>query len=273
MSQPTISIIGLGWLGMPLAEALLTAGHRVLGSTTTPDKVALLRLKGIDAQQLSLNPQPVGELAPLLAADVLVVNVPPKAGQQGDAFHPEQMRLLAQAVAQSRVGHVIYVSSTSVYPELNREMVEADVVTPEQSAASRLVEAEQHWLALSGQKQITILRCGGLMGDTRIPGKYVAGRVVDSGAVLVNYIHQTDAVGLLLAIIRQNIVGTFNAVAPQHPTREAIYRKSCADFGYALPTFVTPTQPVSFKQINGDKLTAATQYQFIYPDPLLFSYQ
>ncbi|MBO0936648.1 NAD(P)H-binding protein [Fibrella sp. HMF5335] len=277
MMAPTSSIIGLGWLGTPLAEALLAAGYQVLGSTTTPEKVALLSQKGILTHQLTLNPQPDGGLAPLLDADVLVVNVPPKAGQHGDAFHPEQMRLLAQAVAQSRVGHVIYVSSTSVYPELNRELFEADVVTPEQSAAPRLVEAEQHWLALSAQKTITIVRCGGLMGGQRIPGKYVAGKQVDSGAVPVNYIHQTDAVGLLLAVIEQGLTdesmrGTFNAVAPQHPTREAIYRKSCADFGYALPTFVTPTEPVPFKQINGDKLTAATGYVFQYPDPLFFTY-
>ena len=272
MTPPTTSIIGLGWLGTPLAEQLLAAGHRVLGSTTTPEKTALLCEKGISAHQLALNPQPVGELAPLLDADVLVVNIPPKAGQHGGAFHPEQMRLLAQAVARSRVGHVIYVSSTSVYPELNREAFEADVVTPEQSAAPRLVEAEQHWLALSGQKKITIVRCGGLMGGQRIPGKYVAGKQVDSGAVPVNYIHQTDAVGLLMAVIQQRITGTYNAVAPQHPTREAIYRKSCADFGYALPTFVHPTEPVLFKQINGDKLTAATGYVFRYPDPLLFTY-
>ena len=249
------------------------AGHRVLGSTTTPAKKAMLSEKGILAYQLALNPQPVGELAPLLNTNTLVVNIPPKAGQHGEAFHPEQMRLLAQAVAQSRVGHVIYVSSTSVYPELNRELFEVDVVKPEQSAAPRLVEAEQHWLALSGQKNITIVRCGGLMGGQRIPGKYVAGKTIESGAVPVNYIHQIDAVGLLLAVIEQTITGTFNAVAPQHPTREAIYRKSCADFGYALPTFVHPIEPVSFKQINGDKLTTATGYVFVYPDPLHFRYQ
>lgn len=272
MTAPTTSIIGLGWLGTPLAQQLLATGHRVLGSTTTPEKVVLLREKGIVAYQLSLNPQPVGELAPLLDADVLVVNIPPKAGQHGGAFHPEQMRLLAKGVAQSRVEHVIYVSSTSVYPELNRELFEADVIRPEQSAAPNLVEAEQHWLALSGQKKITVMRCGGLMGEQRIPGKYVAGKQVNSGNVPVNYIHQADAVGLILTVIQQKVAGTYNAVAPQHPTREAVYRRSCADFGYTMPTFVQPTEPIPFKQINGDKITAATGYTFVYPDPLLFRY-
>lgn len=272
MKMKTCSIIGLGWLGLPLAERLLTRGCNVLGSTTTADKLSGLRQKGIDAHLLHLNPAPEGNLTGLLNANVLIVNVPPRAGQFGDRHHPEQMRLLADAVRSSTVQHVIYVSSTSVYPELNRELVEADVQTPDQSAAPALVEAEQHWLALSPDRLITIVRCAGLMGESRIPGKYVAGRTVDSGTLPVNYIHQTDAVGLLAAVIRQELTGTFNAVAPQHPTREAVYRQSCAKFGYALPTFVQPDKSLTFKQINGDKLTQATAYQFVYPDPLTFPY-
>ncbi len=272
MKPLQLSIVGLGWLGTPLAERLQQTGVTVRGSTTTSEKLPSLRQKGLDAHLLRLNPAPEGDLAALLDVDYLVVNVPPKAGQQGDAFHPEQMRLLAKQVRNSRIRHILYVSSTSVYPELNRAMTEADVVTPDQSAAPALVEAEQHWLALAPERAVTIVRCAGLMGDRRIPGKFVAGRTVDSGNVPVNYLHQTDAVGLLAAVIEQGLTGTFNAVAPQHPTREAIYRKSCADFGYALPTFVDPSDPIPFKVINGDKLTQATSYVFTYPDPLGFPY-
>lgn len=272
MKPLQLSIIGLGWLGTPLAGRLQQAGITVRGSTTTLEKLTSLRQKGLDAHLLQLNPAPEGNLSALLDTDYLVVNVPPKAGQRGDAFHPEQMRLLSEQVRNSRIRHTLYVSSTSVYPELNRDMIETDVVTPDQSAARALVEAEQHWLALAPERAVTIVRCAGLMGGSRIPGKYVAGRTVDSGSVPVNYIHQTDATGLLAAVIEHGLVGTFNAVAPQHPTREAIYRKSCADFGYALPTFISPSDPIPFKVINGDKLTQATGYVFTYPDPLGFPY-
>ena len=272
MKPLQFSIIGLGWLGTPLAQRLQQCGISVRGSTTTPEKVPQLQQMGIDTYLMTLNPAPEGDLSALLDADYLVVNVPPKAGQNGDAFHPEQMRLLADQVRFLPIKHVLYVSSTSVYPELNREMVEDDVITPDQSAAPALVQAEQIWLSLLPDRVVTIVRCAGLMGDRRIPGKYVAGRTVDTGNVPVNYVHQTDAVGLLTAVIEQGLTGTFNAVAPQHPTREAIYRKSCTDFGYALPTFVEPTEPVPFKVINGDKLTKATGYAFNYPDPLGFPY-
>jgi nucleoside-diphosphate-sugar epimerase len=269
----TISIIGLGWLGTPLSQHLLAQGYVVKGSTTTPEKLPSLTQKGIGTYLLRLLPHPTGNLAPLLDADVLVVNVPPKAGQLGDRHHPEQMRLLAEFVASSRIRHIIYVSSTSVYPELNRVMVEADVQTPGESATPALVEAEAHWLALSGPERIvSVVRCAGLMGGSRIPGKYVAGRTVDSGTSPVNYLHQRDAAGLLAAVIEHQLSGTYNAVAPLHPTREAIYRKSCAEFGYVLPTFSEPAQPIPFKIIAGQKLTTATGYVFTHPDPLGFPY-
>lgn len=273
MTQKTVSIIGCGWLGTPLAENLIAAGYTVKGSTTTTDKLPSLRKKGVDAHQLNLNPNPVGDLDGLLKADIVVINVPPKAGKMGDGFHPEQVRYLADALHQSTVAHVIYVSSTSVYPELSRVMVEDDVKIPDESAAPSLVQAEQYIHQLTHTCLTTVLRCGGLMGYDRIPGKYVAGRTVDSGAVPVNYLHLNDAVGLLTSVIKLGLTGTYNAVAPEHPTREAIYRKSCADFGYQLPTFVTPEKPVPYKTISVEKLIKATNYSFVYSDPLQFLYQ
>ena len=272
MFAKTVSIIGCGWLGLPLAERLLQAGYILKGSATSAEKVVKLQQRGIDAHQLLLNPEPIGNLGALLQADLLVVNIPPKAGKMGDAFHPEQVRQLTQAIRQSTIQHVIYVSSTSVYPELNRLVVEEDVKSPEKSAAPGLFQAEQLIDSLRPEKQTTIVRCAGLMGYDRIPGKYIAGKTVESGAVPVNYLHRDDAVGLLFSIIEQGLTGTFNAVAPQHPIREAIYRKSCADFGYDLPVFVPPAEPVPYKIVSGDKLMQTTTYAFRYPDPLTFLY-
>ena len=273
MPDKMIAIAGCGWLGLPLAERLLTEGFSVKGSTTSAKKLSVLSLMGIEAYQLQLNPEPVGNLAALLQAATLVIDVPPKAGKLGDAFHPQQIQYLTDAIRLSFVKHVIYVSSTSVYPELSRVVTEDDVTKPDQSTAPALVQAEQLVKDLAPERIVTILRCGGLMGYDRIPGKYVARRTVDSGNVPVNYLHRDDAVGVLMAIIQQKIAGTFNAVAPEHPIREAIYRKSCADFGYELPTFVSPTEPVSYKIISPGKLLQSINYSFLYADPLQFYYR
>ena len=273
MSDTTVSIIGLGWLGLPLARQLHAAGSKVKGSTTSAGKVVGLHQAGIEAYRLLLNPAPEGDLNNLLDTDTLVINVPPKAGRFGEGFHPKQIRHLTDAIAESNIKHVIYVSSTSVYPELNRIVEENDVTTPEQSAAPALVQAEQLVLTLAPKKAVTILRCGGLMGYDRIPGKYVAGKTVDSGDVPVNYLHQDDAVGILLALIQQRLVGVFNAVAPEHPVRKDIYQKSCTDFGYDQPTFEQPEQPVPYKVVSVEKLLQATKFTFKYPNPLQFFYQ
>ncbi len=277
MNAQTVSLIGCGWLGLPAAERLLSEGYVVRGSTTTDEKRARLQQGGIDAHTLLLNPEPVGNLAVLLQTDTLVINVPPKAGKMGDEFHPQQVQYLTDAVRLSSVKQIIYVSSTSVYPEHGRTVTEVDVTMPEESAAPALVRAEQLVEALAPERAVTVLRYGGLMGYDRIPGKYVAARIIDSGAVPVNYLHRDDAVGILLWLIRQgrldNSIGVFNAVAPEHPTREAIYRKSCRDFGYEPPQFVEPTEPVPFKIVSSAKLIQATGYEFIHPDPLQFSYK
>lgn len=272
MVGKTVSILGCGWLGLPLAERLLTAGYLVKGSTTSPEKIPLLRQMGIDAFSLLLNPDPVGDLTGLLQADTLLIDIPPKVGKMGDSFHPQQVVSILKAVKDSTVEHIIYVSSTSVYPEVNSVVREDDVRTLTQTAAPALFQAETLVQALEPPRTVTILRCGGLMGYDRVPGKYVAGRTVDSGAVPVNYLHRDDAIGILLSLIEKPLVGVFNAVAPEHPTREAIYRKSCADFGYQIPTFIEPAEPVSFKVISPEKLVQAIQYQFQYPDPLQFLY-
>lgn len=265
--------MGCGWLGLPLAERLLSEDYTVKGSTTSVEKLPLLRAKGIDAYQLQLIPEPKGDLEALLNTDILLIDIPPKAGRFGDAFHPAQIQQLIDAIRLSRVKWILYISSTSVYPELSREVTEEDVTSMEQSAAPALLQAEQSLQHLSPERQTTILRCGGLMGYDRIPGKYIAGKTVDSGAVPVNYIHLDDAVGIITLVLKQQLTGVFNVVAPEHPTREAIYRRSCADFGYALPTFVEPTEPLPFKIISSHKIEETSRYTFRYPNPLDFYYR
>lgn len=272
MAAQTVSIIGCGWLGLPLAEHLIRQHYYVVGSTTSVEKLPILRQKGINAYPLRLTPQPDGDIGPLLNTDTLMINVPPKAGQLGDAFHPRQIGYLTDSLRSSPIAHIIYVSSTSVYPELNRLMTEEDVQTEAQSAAPALVQAEELVQTLAADRTVTVLRCGGLMGYDRIPGKYVAGRTVNSGSVPVNYLHRDDAVGILTALIQQRPAGVFNAVAPEHPTREAVYRRSCAEFGYALPTFIEPAEPVLYKLISPAKLIQTTGYEFRYPNPLDFAY-
>ncbi len=273
----TVSVLGCGWLGLPLAQRLLADGYVVKGSTTTPEKIPVLAQQGILPYLIRLTPQPTDDLSGFLQADILVIDIPPKASAQGSGFHPAQIQAVVDAVHNSTVQQIIYISSTSVYPEYSRLVTEADVITPADSAApagspGQLVVAEQIVGRLAPGRQVTVLRCAGLMGYDRIPGKYVTGRTIDSGSLPVNYIHRDDAVGLIGNVITNQLTGTYNVVAPLHPTREAVYRQSCVLFDYPLPSFVSPIAPQPFKIISGEKLGSQLVYNFRYPDPLTFQY-
>jgi nucleoside-diphosphate-sugar epimerase len=272
-----LSILGCGWLGQPLAVHLLAEGYLVKGSTTSPEKLDALKHMGIEAYVASLNPQPQGEHWPeLLDADCVVVDIPPRASYQGGDFHPQQMKFLAGLLKNTSVSKIIYISTTSVYPEVNRTVTETDVVEPTQSAAPALVEAEASLLQLaSASRQVSVLRCGGLMGYDRIPGKYVRGKQnMTTGDLPVNYIHRDDVVGIISALLTSDRAeGVYNAVAPQHPTRRRAYEVSCQQFGWEAPTFMTPKVPDAYKIVSSEKISDLLNYRFQYPDPLAFYYQ
>ncbi|RAK02103.1 nucleoside-diphosphate-sugar epimerase [Larkinella arboricola] len=274
MKIETVSILGCGWLGFPLAERLLDSGYVVKGSTTSKEKLPIFWKRGIKPYELRLTPTPEGDdLADFLDTDALIINIPPKAGQQGDVFHPQQIRAVADALRQTgaKIPYILYVSSTSIYPDLNRMVVEDDVMTPNQSLSPAFVEAEQTVLGLGHS---TVLRFGGLLGYNRIPGRYVAGKQgLTTGSVPVNYIHRDDGIQIITAFLNNPQPGQiFNVVAPEHPTREAVYRQNCADFGYETPTFAEPSEPAPYKIVSPEKLIKTIGYPFQYADPLAFYY-
>ncbi|MGV3557618.1 SDR family oxidoreductase [Larkinella arboricola] len=274
MKIETVSILGCGWLGFPLAERLLDSGYVVKGSTTSKEKLPIFWKRGIKPYELRLTPTPEGDdLADFLDTDALIINIPPKAGQQGDVFHPQQIRAVADALRQTgaKIPYILYVSSTSIYPDLNRVVVEDDVMTPDQSLSPAFVEAEQTVLGLGHS---TVLRFGGLLGYNRIPGRYVAGKQgLTTGSVPVNYIHRDDGIQIITAFLNNPQLGQiFNVVAPEHPTREAVYRQNCADFGYETPTFAEPSEPAPYKIVSPEKLIKTIGYPFQYADPLAFYY-
>ena len=269
-----ISILGCGWLGFPLAQSLEKQGCKVKGSTTRSEKLSELRQVGIEPLWLQLTPEPKGiGWDYLLDCDVLIVNIPPRLERAGIEFHPAQIRNLVNLIKDSSVQQVIYVSSTSVYPDLNREVIEEDVTAPSQSASPALVEVEQLIQDLS--QSTLILRCGGLMGYDRIPAKYVVGKKdMTTGEIPVNYIHRDDVIGVIEAFLQNPALwnSVYNAVAPLHPTRREVYSASGILFGYESPTF-KESGANSFKIISSQKLQSVLPYRFIYPNPLGFFYQ
>ncbi|MCS7019719.1 MAG: SDR family oxidoreductase [Cytophagales bacterium] len=266
----TISILGCGWLGMPLARRLSEMGYRVKGATRTPEKLAQIEAQGATACWVTLPAQNANDqLSELLVCDLLIINIPPQRRHAAFSAHEQHIDYLtAQMKKQQSRPHIIYVSSTSVYRDTHEVVTEnAALNSPQEDV---IVYAEQ---LLHNQWGASILRCGGLMGYDRIPGKYFIGRVVDTGDIPVNFIHRDDVIGLLLAMIQQKAVHqVYNAVAPLHPTRREVYLANAAKFGWQPPVFVPPAQPLPYKIVSSEKAMRELGYRFQFPDPLQFHY-
>lgn len=50
----SVSVLGCGWLGLPLAKALCVEGYRVKGSTTDLQKIPVLQKAGIFSFSLTV---------------------------------------------------------------------------------------------------------------------------------------------------------------------------------------------------------------------------
>ncbi len=85
-----VAIVGLGWLGMPLALSLMARGWQVTGSKTTQDGVEAARMCGIDSYPLRLEPQLVcdtEDLDALMNVDALVITLPARRTGAGEGFY------------------------------------------------------------------------------------------------------------------------------------------------------------------------------------------
>lgn len=269
-----VSILGCGWLGFPLAKYFVERGWLVKGSTTGVDKLALLREAGIDPFQIQLNPYYEGNsMGDFLDTEILVINIPPSLRKQTSEFHIEQMRGLLKHLLSSQLRKVVYISSTSVYPDLNREVVEEDVTDISQAENKTLFEAEELFRKEKSLDTI-IIRCAGLAGYDRNLVKHFAGKKdLALGNAPVNLIYRDDVIGIVEALIEKNKCNqTYNISAPEHPLRKDLYPALANRYGFELPHYA-PSDNSPFKIISIAKLQKELNYIFKFKNPMDFLYQ
>jgi len=269
-----ISILGCGWLGLPLARHLLANGHTIKGSTTDPEKLDLLTDNGIQPYLINLNPelQQPESIRSFWESEVLVINIPPGRRRENVIdFHTRQMESVNSQLGNSSISLVVFVSSTSVYPSNPGRVTEGDTIPGKAGRASgnALLQVEA---LLRGNEAFdtTVVRFGGLIGGERHPGNYLAGkRNLRRGDAPVNLIHRDDCITILTQIADEHISGEmFNAVADEHPTRRDYYQRAAEQLGVEPPQFKAHNELLNHKIIANDYLKATLGYTFEYPDPL-----
>lgn len=238
----TISILGCGWLGKPLAERLLKKGYSVNGSTTSEEKLEILKKKGIDPFYIELTEERTkGEIFSFLnGAEVLVIAIPPGLRKDPESDFVKKMKLFIIKIALSSVEKVIFISSTSVFKddEAFTSYDEHSVPNGTSSSAVQLQNTEK-LLQNNANFKTTVVRMGGLLGEKRYPAKFLAGREnVKNGNAPVNLIQQKDCIALLESVLEKDVFGdTFHGVFPSHPIKKEYYQEAAKKLGLELPVF------------------------------------
>ena len=262
-----ISILGCGWLGLPLAKSLLQNGFSIKGSSTSLEKISLLELEGITPFLVRLEEQQISaSVADFLAdSQILIINIPPKLRGGSTENFVAKITTLIPFIENSTVEKVLFVSSTSVYGEDNEFVSEASVLNPDTEGGRQLAIVE-NVLQKNSRFQTTILRFGGLISDERNPVRFLSGReTIENPDAPINLIHQDDCIGIIEKIIALNSWDeTYNAVAPFHPTRQEYYTQKATELNLALPKFAALNTIVG-KTILNNKVIEVLEYSFIKP--------
>lgn len=261
----TIGIAGMGWLGKPFARHLMTLGFRVKGSVTSIEKAIDLNKKGFEVFPIELNEHSVaGEPQGFLKdCSTLVIMIPPGLRRNTGSNYVLKMSHFLSEIERSDVENVILVSSTSVYDDAQGSVTEKQVPLPQSDAGRQLFQVEQLFFNASFINT-SIVRFGGLIGGTRQPVKFLAGRKeLRNGEAPVNLIGREDCIGILSEIISQNAFGhIFNGVHPDHPSKKAYYTSAAKKMELEPPSYTNEETDALFKEVNSENLEHILGYTF-----------
>ena len=265
----TASILGCGYLGLPLAAELAKRGWHVRGATTTPAKLTRIADAGAEPFLLRIPEDALGQPR-FFGSEVLVLNIPPgRKRPEVERWFKNAVDVITEASLLGGVAFLLFASSTSVYAPQSDPLMEEDAgkAIPPTASGRALLRAEQA-LRSAGCFDTTILRFAGLYGYDRAPGRFVRG-VIQRGNLPVNLVHRDDAVAAMVTVLEQNVRGeTFNVCAHEHPSRGAFYRRAAEWLGQSPPRAMSGDTS-TYKCVSSRRLSQKLGFTFRHPDPLV----
>lgn len=263
-----ISIIGCGWLGLPLGAFLVEKGYEVKGSTTSESKLEGIKNVGIkpfliDLESMINNKKLVEANADFFKTDLLYINIPPSRRLKNiEMTYPKWIAFLIEQCEKFGIKQVIFVGSTGVYPNMESTVNEVTPTKAETKGQKGIIEAER--LLLNNKNfKTTILRPAGLIGGSRNPAKWFAGKKdLPNGNVPLNFVHLNDCIGVSYAILKQKVFGEiFNLCADEHLTKAEFYPALAKKYGYEPPTFKME-KARDFKIVSNEKSKRLLAYEY-----------
>lgn len=246
-------IIGYGWLGRPLAEALQKQNIQVTATTTNDHKF-------IEMQALDVHPQKLKSEGGVLSwntiptdhFDSLILTFPPFDGV---------LQTMSALISSVSFHQLIFTSSTGVYKESDDFLNEHAPIDPQHTVTLM----EEVIKELAPNKHV-ILRLAGHIGPNRHPLRYFLAqqKVIANGDAPVNLIHQRDIISAIITCVKQQVhQKTYNVCSPEHPTKQVYYGKMAKDLVGADLRFATGKIG---KKIDGTKITR--ELPFVYEESI-----
>ena len=247
-----ILIIGCGYVGVPLGQALAGAGHEVhgirrgefSGEGITPHAIDLTRRKALD----SLPPD----------FDWLINTVSSSRGdaEQHRAVFVDGTKNLLHWLGDSPA-RVLFTSSTSVYPQTDGSWVdETSPANPTTGTGPALRGAEELLTAA------TVLRVAGIYGPERgfFFRQFLKGKaVLPDGERWLNMIHRDDVVGAILAAMEME-PGIYNVADDEPVTHRDFFEWLAQQLDRPMPPEgenISRKRAITNKRVRNAKLKAA----------------
>ncbi len=244
-------IIGYGWLGKALAEALKSQESTVWATSSDDIKLNEIKKAGISALRVERNSEILswaGDELPHVHFDVVVVTLPP---------FERALESLSNLLQFLQVKSIIFTSSTGVYED-------AVTLVDETSSIKKdhfVFQMEERIRSLQ-PLNYTVLRLSGHIGPNRHPVRFFLrhGRDIPNGQAPVNLIHQKDIISAILATMNDSQGNSvYNVCWPEHPTKEEYYGAISLKIGVKKLVFLKGNQG---KMIDGSKITNETGFHY-----------
>ena len=213
-----IAIIGCGYVGSAVAKLWSEKGHKMIITTTTPERVS--ELQNITQQVVVMKGNDFNAMKDVLQnQEVVLLSVGDRYRTGYKQTYLETAETLLTALKKTpTVKQIIYTGSYSVYGDKNGEWVdENSSVTPATEGGKILHETEQVLLSASTpQQRVCILRLGGIYGPGRelvkIFSRWEGQTRPGSGNDVTNWIHLDDIVEALEFAKKKQLQGIYNLV-------------------------------------------------------------
>lgn len=231
MTQPTLVILGCGFLGARVASIAIARRQSVIGTVRDASRVPSLRAMGADVV-VAPSIDPDWFRASLPADAHVLVTFPPDTS--ADVALPP--------IAASKHTRVVYISSTAVYGSVRGRVDQHTPTAPDEVRGQRRLQAEANW----SQANAMVLRAPAIYG----PGRGLHLRIArgehqlpESGDNYVSRIHVDDLARLCLAAFDRGLPGTRYVIGDHRPCpQREITEWLCKRMQKAMPTATALTE-------------------------------